>query len=341
MSFTQNNVTYTISGSNVSVTGFSTNPPLPANWNLTIPSTVTNGLSTYNVTSIGNRAFQSCSNLTSIIIPNSVTSLGDAAFLSCSKLSIIIIPNSVTSLGTGVFYSCTALTSATISNSVTSLSDYMFWSCSNLTSIIIPDSVTSIGDDAFYGCSSLTGIIIPNSVTSINSSTFQNCSSLTSATIGSSITNINVYTFLNCTSLTSIIIPISVTNLGTMAFYGCTLLTSVQIDNPEGITTIGTTIFNAINVSPTKTVLFYLTANYSQLTTNGKAIAEYFNNIIYSIPTPTPIIHLTPPIRLTHNVKKLSGKISNNAINIGCTKGIGSSTRVVNYCKNNNCVVFL
>ena len=339
MSFTQNNVTYTISGSNVSVTGFSS--PSPANWNLIIPLSVTNTSIVYNVTSIDYRAFQSCTTLTSVTIPDSVTSLGDAAFLSCSKLSSIIIPNSVTSLGTGVFYSCTALTSATISNSVTSLSDYMFWSCSKLSSIIIPDSVTSIGDDAFYGCSSLTGIIIPNSVTSINSSTFQNCSSLTSATIGSSITNINVYTFLNCTSLTSIIIPISVTNLGTMAFYGCTLLTSVQIDNPEGITTIGTTIFNAINVSPTKTVLFYLTANYSQLTTNGKAIASYFNNIIYSIPTPTPITNPTPPIRLTHNVKKLSGKISNNAINIGCTKGIGSSTRVVNYCKNNNCVVFL
>lgn len=37
----------------------------------------------YTVTSIGNHAFQYCSDLTSVTIPNSVTSIGISAFYDC------------------------------------------------------------------------------------------------------------------------------------------------------------------------------------------------------------------------------------------------------------------
>ena len=48
-----------------------------------IPSTVTRGGVKYTVTSIKNWAFNKCSSLTSITIPNSVTSIGDKAFANC------------------------------------------------------------------------------------------------------------------------------------------------------------------------------------------------------------------------------------------------------------------
>ena len=130
------------------------------------------------VTSIGNKAFDSCSSLTSITIPNSVTSIKAATFYGCTSLTSITIPDGVTSIGYATFTGCSSLTSITIPDSVTSIGYAAFTGCSSLTSITIPDSVTSIGYATFAGCSSLTSITIPDSVTSIGESAFSNCSSL-------------------------------------------------------------------------------------------------------------------------------------------------------------------
>ena len=66
---------------------------------IVIPETVEYEGADYSVTSIGSYAFQNCSGLTSVTIPNSVTSIGDYAFQNCSGLTSIMIPNSVTSIG--------------------------------------------------------------------------------------------------------------------------------------------------------------------------------------------------------------------------------------------------
>ena len=66
---------------------------------ITIPSSINVNDVDYAVTSIGESAFQYCSGLTSVTIPNSVTSIGDYAFLGCSGLTSVTIPNSVTSIG--------------------------------------------------------------------------------------------------------------------------------------------------------------------------------------------------------------------------------------------------
>ena len=236
---------------------------------ITIPESVVYNGTTYSVTSIGYRAFESCSGLTTITIPNSVTSIGNDAFRYCRGLTSVTIPNSVTSIGSSAFSFCSGLTSVTIPNSVTSIGKSAFSGCSGLTSVTIPNSVTSIESDAFYGCSGLTSITIPNSVISIGERAFGDCSGLTSVTIPNSVTSIGINAFSRCLGLTTInveadnafydsrnncnaiietakntlitgckntAIPNSVTSIGEFAFYGCSSLTSVTI--PDGVTSI-------------------------------------------------------------------------------------------------------
>ncbi|MBO7300171.1 MAG: leucine-rich repeat domain-containing protein [Tidjanibacter sp.] len=140
------------------------------------------GLIVYSspVTEIGERAFENCSSLTSITIPDSVTTIGESVFGSCWSLTSITIPDSVTSIGNYAFGDCYLLRSITIPASVTSIGRGAFSGCSSLRSITIPASVTSIGREAFHGCSSLTSITIPASVTSIGREAFCKCTSLTS-----------------------------------------------------------------------------------------------------------------------------------------------------------------
>ena len=173
-----------------------------------------------SVTSIGNRAFQGCSDLTSVEIPSNVTSIGDCAFLGCSSLTSIEIPSNVTSIGGGAFYGC-----------------------SGLTSVVIPSGVTSIGDNAFSGCNNLNTITInSNAILSMSYSYDSNLKDIfggqvTKYVLGENIKSIGKYAFYNCVKLTSVTIPNSVTSIGESAFYGCSSLTSVAIGN--NVTDIG------------------------------------------------------------------------------------------------------
>ena len=93
-----------------------------------------------------------------------VTSFGDKCFDDCRGLTSIIIPSSVTSLGHDCFRWCSGLTSITLPSSVTSLGDWCFSGCSGLTSIIIPSSVTSLDDNCFYNCSNLETVYFKGKV---------------------------------------------------------------------------------------------------------------------------------------------------------------------------------
>ncbi len=129
--------------------------------------------------SIPNFAFEGCSLLKSITIPDDITKIGNSAFEWCSSLTSINIPDSVTSFGDAACRDCSSLTSINIPHGVTYISLGLFERCTSLTSITIPDSVTDIGNGAFIDCTSLTGIIIPKSVTAIGWYAFVGCDSLT------------------------------------------------------------------------------------------------------------------------------------------------------------------
>ncbi len=228
--------TYTVSGGKASVGGgssSSTAVPKTTSGAITIPST----LGGYPVTSIRDYAFQDCSHLTSVMIPNGVTSIGEYAFRYCySSLTSVTIPDSMTSIGKCAFYYCSGLTSVTIPDSVTSLGSSAFDNCIKLKTVIIGNRVTSIGERTFGSCSSLESVTIPDSVTSIGYGVFQGCSSLTSIMIPDSVTSISESAFYACGKLQSVTIGDGVTSIGKHAFYACGLR-SVTIGS--GVTSLG------------------------------------------------------------------------------------------------------
>ena len=134
-------------------------------------------------TTIWDYAFDGCSHISSIAIPNGVTAIGVAAFNGCKALSDVSIPNTVTTVGRwafsetawyesqpdGVIYvgkvayyykdEMSNNSAVSIVEGTTAISDYAFsWYGDGLTSITIPDSVKYIGTNAFMGCSTLTDI---------------------------------------------------------------------------------------------------------------------------------------------------------------------------------------
>ena len=247
---------------------------------------------------IAGRAFDSCSNLESITIPDSVVSIGNHAFFSCSSLKSITIPKNVTSIGDEVFYNCFDLasinvdsdnlaycseggvlynkekteiirypkekegTSFAIPNGVTSISVGAFADCSSLTSVTIPDSVNSIGDSAFSECSSLTGITIPDGVMEIGSKTFYYCSKMASITIPNSVLIIGENAFEGCRTSIKVYYVGSPTDWGDVKGDGKYVLTNVGITYLSGISARlsenGNIVVKPINIAAGKTVILAL-----------------------------------------------------------------------------------
>lgn len=227
---------------------------------LSIPSTVVNGGTTYTVKGISDYAFNGCSGITEVTLPNTVTRIGEQAFGLCTGLTSFTIPSNVDTIqpgafrgasnittiyfnadsckymyyglyGISAFFGCSGLTHIIIGDNVVKLPNAAFYNLASLTTVTIGSSLQEIGYNAFRDCASLTSIVIPSNITTIHGNAFHGCSGLTSVTLPNSIINIGSMAFYDCISLTSVEIPTSVTAIGDAAFSGCSGLTTITINN--------------------------------------------------------------------------------------------------------------
>ena len=115
------------------------------------------------IVSIQENAFSEYYGLTTVEFPNSLKNIGDAAFDRCSNLRRIFLPENVTNVEStflgGTFSECKQLVDVDLSKTkIKNLSGSMFWKCKNLQKVKLPPSLIKIGRNVFFECTNLTSL---------------------------------------------------------------------------------------------------------------------------------------------------------------------------------------
>ena len=171
----------------------------------------------YNVISIGESAFEDCTELISVVFPEPepemlwgeacLRKIGEYAFSGCTSLVTVDIPDTVGSIYRGAFHGCTALVAVTF------------------------PSDAYVGSYAFSGCRSLVSL---PPLGSVSEGMLQDCKSLISVTLTGYCREIDEDAFEHCESLRRVVIPTSVKRIERLAFRGCRALTQVTFEEPKG-----------------------------------------------------------------------------------------------------------
>lgn len=190
---------------------------------------------------IAEGAFENCSPLREIRLPNSLREVGARAFYRCQDLEKIEIPDNVSNIGDSAFYHCSKLKELGLPNDMKRIGDSAFYNCYNLEVIELPNTIEIIDNNAFYCCTNLKKVHLSNKLKKMGESVFENCSSLEKVVIPEGITKIDVYSFRNCTSLIEICFPNDLKEISNSAFSGCIKLERITI--PDEIVKINDCVF--------------------------------------------------------------------------------------------------
>jgi len=241
-------------------------PTYSAYTTVTIPASVYYNNYTYPVTTLGTSAFEGCSNLQAVTLPNSITSINQDAFYGCSKLGSINLPEGLTTISQRAFYNCN-LSSITIPSTVNSMGKNVFngnplqtitWNAVRcefssseyapfnnatlqVTSFTFGNQVQLVPQYVCYGMNLLDTIVLPASVTSLGTYAFAFCTGLKSINLPATQKTLPTSIFEGCSGLESIELPATLTTINQDAFYGCSKLGSINL--PEGLTTINQRAF--------------------------------------------------------------------------------------------------
>ncbi|MDE5770819.1 MAG: leucine-rich repeat protein [Ruminococcus sp.] len=219
-------------------------------------------VSNYETFTVGDSAFENCTSIKSVKMPDNLIALGKSVFKGntsmstlvfgkntiqadrecfkgCTALDSITFNNVLNSLGGSAFQGCTAL--KTLSGLPNSLYDWtpenetmgrgfaggIFADCTALVSADLPSSLTRIPESCFAGCTSLKTVYNAGNIVKIKEGAFKNCKNLLEA-VYTDVTEIEKDAFLNCSSLHTLEVG-KCSSVGDHVLDGCSSLSSITL----------------------------------------------------------------------------------------------------------------
>lgn len=234
-----------------------------------IPETVEYGGQHYVVDSIGEWAFNACSGVMSVKLPEKLRVIGRLAFVDCYGLTSISFPASLKVIGDGAFQNCDGLTSLSFPEGMTQIGDGAFQRCGRLETLFFPSTMKSIDWGVFcesheneYGggectCDSIRRIEIKGIATWFNSNRFTernhhvaapyadlyvNGDLLTDIVLPDTMARIRPALFYGCKKLHSVVFPNNLKVIDDCAFENCTGIENLEL--PQGLDSIKSSAFS-------------------------------------------------------------------------------------------------
>ena len=192
---------------------------------------------------IDNYAFENCSALETVSLPEGLKAIGIGAFYQCISLDNVVLPSTVKSLGyggtnqtylEGPFEGCTNLKTVTIkAGTENAYIGNKAFANSGITKVVIPGNYKKLYRNAFSNCASLTEMEYKESGLNyadqiIYSGVFENCTKLAKISLPSSVVEINLRAFAN-TAVENVVVQEGTERVYDGAFYNCKSLKSVTL----------------------------------------------------------------------------------------------------------------
>lgn len=230
----------------------------------------------YPVTAIASGAFYGNMNATSVTMGKNLEVIGSSAFNGCSQLSKVEIPESVWAIypdaftdtpwynsltdefvivGDSVLLKYNGTDTTVVIPDTVKHTSAAFMGNETIKDITFPDSVYTVGcatlssstvsrvqlgnnvvlidDSAFAYCYELNYINMPESLKTIESYAFSSCASLNYVKIGKNVEKLGDYAFFRSSQFGYIYLPKSVKTIGDFVFEDCNFLTHVYYEGTE------------------------------------------------------------------------------------------------------------
>lgn len=223
------------------------------------------------ITSIGNYAFNNCSNLIDISIPEGIETIGLNAFADCVNLTRVTLPKSLSQVGEGAFYCCNSLQEVNISDlsawcridfpghaaNPAHITHKLLLNGKEITDLVVPEDICHLGSYTFQGCSNIKSIILSDRLSSIGEGAFSSCAAVPSVDLPDSLETLGEFAFSECDSLTDISLPKGIAEIGDYAFFHCSNLWDIRFEHlSEDQLSIGTGAFLVDQTTLTKIGVF-------------------------------------------------------------------------------------